>query len=465
MTSHTAHSGQTSELAMEKDVTVLERQTSVAPAPGAAAAEVRKAFAKIVSSSGSSSAGNHSARSGSGAPGSTGAGTGTHGLAEQPGLLAFPALGSAEPEIFQQQAESTHSAKNLPRAESQPAASAAQESKKPALDVLSDQDHFSDQPDIAALADLPTVQNTGEADGSIREQQMPGQAAAGRAMSLKGAAAADTARAFSRLRGRAGTSAAAIYSADIPASRPTSLEGKPATDAALPEEADVPQIKPTERVSEPESSSTLDLWGQKAEGSIVELEEEYQAAEMPALDLFPERPAGQMGRPVQTAGTSLQDASSNAAAAEQPSIERESTMREAPEALDTPGMTVPQSAFYQAAPERTDVSVDESGLTQNSRQSRNNEASGQMRLPHSRADLKLTSPRKRASIGRRLSGLLPGVKGKERMRAAPVTKEVCSSDCSLYPLWKFHIIHTAEAALLQPSWPESSLLQQLHQTC
>ncbi len=414
---------------------MLERQNSVAPAPGAAAAEVRKAFAKMVSSSGSSSAGNHSARSGSGAPGSVGAQTGTHDQAAQPGVLASPPLVSVEPEVSHQQAEAVHSALSLPQAETQPAASAALESKEPARHKFSDQEHFSDQPEIAALADLPTVQSTGEANSSIREQQMPGQAAAGRAMSLKGAAAADTARAFSRLRGRAGASAAALHPPNLPASRPTSLEGKPATVAALPEEADVHDITPTDRVSEPGSDFILDLWGQQAESSTVQVEEEYQAAETPAFDLFPERPAGQMGRPVQAAGTSLLDASSNAAAAEHPSNQMESHMRvkqEAPEALDSPGIAVPQSAFYQAAPERTDVSVDESGLTQASRQPRNNEANSQMRLPHSRADLRVTSPRKRASIGRRLSGLLPGVKGKERMRAAPVTKEVCFFQHLLY---------------------------------
>ena len=421
----------------------------MAPAPGAAAAEVRKAFAKMVSSSGSSSAGNHSARSGSN---SMGVKSGTHGQAEQAGLLASPTLASVEPDTSQEQAESANIVESLPQAESQPAASAAQESKQPGRCVFSDQENFSDQPEIAEIAYLPTVQNTREAESSVREQEMLGQAAAGRAMSLKGAAAADTARAFSRLRGRAGTSAAAVYPPSLPASRPASLEGKPATDAALPEEADVLHTEPADRVSEHGSSFVLDLWGQHAESSTAEVEEEYQAAERPALDLFPERPAEQMGRPVQAAGTSLPDTSSNAAAAEHPSNQRESHI-EAPEALDSPGIPVPQSAFYQATPERTDVSVEESGATQVCRQPRNNEANSQMRLPHSRADLRVTSPRKRATIGRRLSGLLPGVKGKERMRAAPVTKEVRPFKCLLDPHMISHATVTAEAVLMQPSWP------------
>lgn len=413
---------------MDKE-TILERQTSVAPAPGAAAAEVRKAFAKMISSSESSSAGNRSVRSGCSASGSMGAKTGTPGQAEQPGSPASPTHGAHVPDMFQGQARTAaaDAAINLNEAETQTPASAAQESKKLAHQASSDQEHFSDQPDTAALAGLLTVQDIAKEDSSSKEQQMHGQVELGRAMSLKGAAAADTARAFSHLRGRAGASAAVPCLPSLPASRPTSLDGKSAGSAAHAGDTE-PNEGLTDRVSEPESSFVLDLWGQQSDTSTVWMDQHEAADNRPAMDLFPEPPAGRKGRPVKTAGTSLLAETSNAAAAEQPSIQSERTMSEdleAPEALDNPGIAAPQSAFYRTHPEGADVSAHASGLTEISRQPRNNEANGQIRLPHSRVESRVTSPRKRASLGRRLSGLLPGVKGKERMRAAPATKEVC----------------------------------------
>ena len=53
------------------------------------------------------------------------------------------------------------------------------------------------------------------------------------------------------------------------------------------------------------------------------------------------------------------------------------------------------------------------------------EAENTVELAQARANRKAPSPRpKRASLGRRLSGMLPGVKGKERAKA-PASKEVC----------------------------------------
>ena len=54
------------------------------------------------------------------------------------------------------------------------------------------------------------------------------------------------------------------------------------------------------------------------------------------------------------------------------------------------------------------------------------EAENTVELAQARADRKAPSPRpKRASLGRRLSGMLPGVKGKERAKAPSASKEVC----------------------------------------
>ena len=53
------------------------------------------------------------------------------------------------------------------------------------------------------------------------------------------------------------------------------------------------------------------------------------------------------------------------------------------------------------------------------------EAENTVELAQARADRKMPSPRpKRASLGRRLSGMLPGVKGKERAKAPSASKEV-----------------------------------------
>ena len=396
----------------------------VAPTPGAAAAEVRRAFAKITSSSGSSSAGNVPSISGSVAPDCRGAKTGTPGHVQQPGSPASPDFVSLEPGVLREQEPTTaaDSATALSKAESEAAASAAQENEKPARQGMSDQDHCSDQHESALPTILSTVQSNGKLVSSVRDPPMQEQPALGRAMSLKGAAAADTARAFSRLRRRAGTSAATTHPPSPPASRPTSLDGKSATMAALPEIAG-PEVGSTGRASEPGSSFVMDLWGQQSESSTVGLEE-YRLAEEPVLDLFPECPARQWGRPVNAAGRSLSEASSHTAAAVPPSSQRETGISEDPEALDSPGISVPQSAFEHDTIEGADVSMEARGMQQTPRQPSGSEAKSQVRLPHSRADLKVVSPRKRASLGRRLSGLLPGVKGKERMRVAAATREV-----------------------------------------
>ena len=432
----TAYPGQRSGGALDKE-NILERQTSVVPAPGAAAAEVRKAFAKIGSSSESSSAGNRSVRSGCSASSFMGAKTGTPGQAKQPASPASSTHGAHVPIIHQEQARTAGAdeAITLNKVDTQTPASAAQDSKKPAHQASSDQEHSSDQPDTASLADLPTVGDIADEDSSSKEQQMHEQAALGRAMSLKGAAAADTARAFSHLRVRAGASAAIPVLPSQRASCPTSPDGKFTASSAHTGDTE-PNVGLTDGVSEPESSFVLDLWGQQPETSTVWMDQHSPADNRPVMDLFPEPPAERMGRPVKPASTSLLEERSSAVAAEQPSIQRERTVsedNEAPEALDNPGIAVPQSAFHRATPERADVSLEASGMTETPRQPKNAEAHNQMRLPHSRVDSRVTSPRKRASLGRRLSGLLPGVKGKERMRAAPVTKEVCPFEQLLNP--------------------------------
>ena len=420
-TGPTACPEQKSECASEKEDTFLEGQTLVASAPGAAAAEVRRAFAKITSSSGSSSAGDVTFRSGS-----KGAEIGTPGHVQQPGSPASPDLLPLEPGVAGKRAHTAaaDSVISLTKAESQTASGAAQQNEKPASQVSSDQDHdhFLDQHGSAAAAILPIVQTLGELGSSVREQPTPEQPALGRAMSLKGAAAADTARAFSHLRGRAGTFPVTAHPPGLPVSHPTSLDGTSSTKAVLPGVAEA-DTGPTDTVSEPGSSFVMDLWGQQSESSTVRLED-YHSAEKPILDLFPERSAGQMGRPVNTAGGSLSDASSHAAAAVPSSLQRQLESSKDPEPLDSPGIAVPQSAFYQHTTERADVSTEALEVQQTPRQPSSNEVKSQVRLPHSRAESKLVSPRKRASLGRRLSGLLPGVKGKERMRAAPATKEV-----------------------------------------
>ncbi len=167
-------------------------------------------------------------------------------------------------------------------------------------------------------------------------------------MSLKGAAAADTARAFSRLRGRAGTSAATTHPPSPPASRPTSLEGKPATDAALPEEAAGPAhwVRQAGRVSL-EAVLSWTCGASNAESSTAEAGGGVSSSRGgPPWTCSRSAQPGRWGRPVHAAGRSLSEASSHTQLLLcHPSSQRETGISEAPEALDSPGIPVPQSAF------------------------------------------------------------------------------------------------------------------------
>ena len=395
----------------------MERQT-VAPSPGAAAAEVRRAFAKITSSSGSSSTGYSTTRSGRIVAASMGAKTGKSGHAEQPASPVSPTIDTVKPASLQEQAlnEAADSASSLSRRDNQSAADAAEQDEKLTCQTPLDQKHLSDQPQTTGT---PIAQTIEEADSAIREQQMQDHALLGRAMSLKGAAAADTARAFSRLRGRNSYTVAPGPPPSPPVSRHTSPDGKSTSDTAPAWDAE-PFSGSTGRVSEPGDSFVVDLWGQQSESPSIGPVQQ-QAAEEPFLDLFPESPARQAGKSREDTCNSPSDADNAAVAPEQPSNHGKSHSSDDFGAPYRPSIAVPQSTFCHDTMEGPDASLNTSGVPPG--QPGSSEAKEQVKLPGSR-EVKGASPRKRASLGRRLSGLLPGVKGKERMRTASVTKEV-----------------------------------------
>lgn len=395
-----------------QDHYVMERQVSAAPSPGAAAAEVRRAFAKIATSGGSSSANMSSARSGQGAD-----------------VFVSTSAGHAE--------QPSHS---LVKSVSQTVTPAARQESEPACQAAFQSELFAEQ-HTEKFLDSVDVQKEADADSSIREAQRQASTPLARAVSLKGAAAAHTAHAFSRLRGRASTSTAALQQ---PVPEGNSQDSADSQSAAVAVQSSDMGPHPEHQQQQPEMNSkqsessaggvVYDLWGQHSvstsPASVIDLIQglpEQDAAE-PVIDLFRERPAGQLGRPIRTTGSGSSLSRSEAAAL-QPSSSQMAGASEDPEGPDSPDMPAPQSAFYHDTAERAEDGESAQGRIHSPMQTQGSETKSAAKWPLSRVDPKGLSPRKRATtLGRklsgRLSGMLPGVKGKERAKPPSPRQEV-----------------------------------------
>ena len=420
----------------------MERQVYATPAPDAAAAKVQKAFAKITCSSGAFPGETTCAKSGHSFYGFAQANSGSEGHVEQPSPAADVSAESAP--LHQQPA------------------GAGMQTHVAAADASSGnnlKDSISDQGSLAAVSGVSFSQNHA-ANSIATDKPRPEPAGVARAVSLKGVAAADTARAFSRLRGRGSISSAAI-SAPVkaaapaqpapvaaqppaPASKPAPPHSEPAAHGAEPAQPlaagtltassppDLRQMVSNE--AGPDDSRLFDLWGQQDAGpsSSTGPGEQARAPEAPdpdkllqsteelLIDFFPERPAA-------GSNNTLASSSSQAIASNETAAAQRFGVEPAPDTGDTratssSGTPVPQSAFDQHLAEVGDAGERAEESAHSPRQAQEGEA--RMKLPHSRGDAKGASPRKRASLGRRLSGMLPGVKGKERARTPSAGKEV-----------------------------------------
>lgn len=420
----------------------MERQASAAPAPGAAAAEVRRAFAKITSSSGSSSVGTPVAKSNRDAY-SFGAQSSEAGRAEQPSSAAFPAPTSAsqhKPVVprLQLPVAATGTGSSNHQAVSQfgqdrDAADAVQHSYESSSQASSLTDRSSDQ---HALPGMPSDQKAMDADSSARQgsTQRPFLP---RAVSLKGAAAADTARAFSRLRSRTGKLSVGSEQLCAPASSPRPVTDEAAAAAAQSPSPDDSAVRQSQHASQQpeEADSQIAFMPQEqhAEASCSAnaagmsqwlpdqvLNKLIQSTGEQAVDLWASPPAAQTGRPEDIASSSRSSASTDAAEGWHTSSHM-ATVEEEAHISSRPSMFLPESAFATELEDRSESPRASLGSPR-----RSDEAGGrsQVKLPHSRADGKGASPRKRATLGRRLSGIIPGIKGKERARASSASKEV-----------------------------------------
>lgn len=420
----------------------MERQVSATPATDAAAAEVRRAFPKITCTCGSSSGETPRAKSGHGAYNFAQANSGSEGHVEQPSPAADVPAESA----------SLH----------QRPAGAGMQANVAAADTSSgndQRDNVSDQGLHAAVSGVALSQNNA-ANSIAIEKPRPEPAGVARAVSLKGVAAADTARAFSHLRGRRSASSAAISapvkatapaeSAPVaaqppaPASKPEPLHSEPAAHGARPAQplaagtlaaSSPPELRQiVSEEAEPDDSGLFDLWGQQDAGpssstgpggqagapEASDPDKLLQSTEELLIDFFPERPAAGSSSTV-ASSSSQATAGNGTAAAQQFGVEPTADMGDT-RATSSSGMPLPQSAFYHDLAEVGDAGQCAQESAHSPRQAQEGEA--RMKLPHSRGEVKGASPRKRASLGRRLSGMLPGVKGKERARTPSAGKEV-----------------------------------------
>ena len=403
----------------------LERQASAAPAPGTAAAEVRRAFSKIMSSSRSSTAETPS-RSAYGCVGATGASEqAAEASAADSAAGPSPAAASLQPAEQQQ-----HTQAHMVGTEVSHAGGEILETQQPMCKAVSSS-HRS--PDQQAPRSRPLDQKT-DASSTAAETAAQGQRM-GRAMSLKGAAAADTALAFSCLQSRAGSSPVEQHLQPTPL--PACNSGQPAAAAAPAvtspahsalqqrrQQAEVPLrpntgiTTPSEEwpLADPRSAHAASQPCARPASSSQELTPvtgEWEDSQAQASH------AAGMGRPVRALNSGQLSAGS------QPTSSRHSEGRSEPQVQHGDGMLRPGPSMEGRAIDIWDAGRNPQHSGSLGEHEHAEEAENTVELAQARADRKLPSPRKRASLGRRLSGMLPGVKGKERAKAPFANKEVC----------------------------------------
>lgn len=405
----------------------LERQASAAPAPGAAAAEVRRAFTKIISSSGSSSAEAPSSKPGRSAHGSLGATSDASGQTAGANT-ADAAVGPSPVDASVQPAEQQQSA--VGNMQGDHAGGAISKAHELICEAVSVSHHLSDQ---QASRSRPSDQKT-DASSTAEVKAAQGQHM-GRAMSLKGAAAADTALAFSRLRSRAGS----LPVKHQPTHCLTSKSGQPTAAAAVavdppPHSALQQQQQQAEQLfrltngtpnlsneRHPADPRSAHAASQPCARPVPTSQERTLTTEEQEDSQAQAAHAAGMGRPVHPENSGQVSASC------EPTSSRHSAEGSQPQLQHGDGMLASGFGMEGRAIDIWDAGSAPQRSGSPAECAHAEEAENTVELAQARADRKVPSPRpKRASLGRRLSGMLPGVKGKERAKAPSASKEVCA---------------------------------------
>ena len=406
----------------------LERQPSAAPAPGTAAAEVRRAFSKIMSPSGSSTAEAPSGKPGRsvdcGLEAMLGASERAAGAsAADAAVKSAPADASVQHTEQQQQQAPADMQGNH-------AGGPISKAHEPICETVSESHRLPDQ---HASRSRPSDQET-DASNTAEVRAAQGQHM-GRAMSLKGAAAADTALAFSRLRRRGGS----LPVEQQPTHSLTSESGQPAAAAAVavdppPHSALQQQQQQAEQLfrltngtsnlsneRHPADPGSAHAASQPCARSVPTSQERTLTTEGPEDSQAQAAHAAGMGRPVYSENSGQVSASC------EPTSSRHSAEGSQPQLQHGDGMLASGLGMEGRAIDIWDAGSVPQRSGSPAECAHAEEAENTVELAQARADRKVPSPRpKRASLGRRLSGMLPGVKGKERAKAPSASKELCA---------------------------------------
>ena len=401
----------------------LERQASAAPAPGAAAAEVRRAFSQIMSSSGSSSADAPSGKPGRSAHGSLGAISDASGQTAGADT-ADAAVGPSPVDASVQPKEQQQSA--VGNMQGDHAGGAISKAHELTCEAVSESHHLSDQ---QASRSRPSDQKT-DVSSTAEVKAAQGQHM-GRAMSLKGAAAADTALAFSRLRSRAGSlpveqqpTHSLTSKSDEPTAAAAVAVGPPPHSALQQQQQQLfrltnrtPNLSNERHPADPRSAHAA---SQPCARPVPTSQERTLTTEEQEDSQAQAAHAAGMGRPVHPQNSGQVSASS------EPTSSRHSAGGSQPQLQHGDGMLASGFGMEGRAIDIWDAGSVPQRSGSPAERAHAEEAENTVELAQARADRKVPSPRpKRASLGRRLSGMLPGVKGKERAKVPSASKEVC----------------------------------------